>query len=293
MRYAYIEAHQREHSVRKLCRVLKVTESGYYAWKKRPEGKRERANRLLGDKIQVKFADHRQRYGSPRIYRELKKEGEKCGKHRVERLMKCRNLRARAGRKYRVTTNSDHIRPIAPNILNRDFTPVAPNRAWAGDITYLWTSEGWVYLAVFLDLFSRKVIGWAISTRLTGDLVHRAFEHAWNRRNPTGQLLIHTDRGCQYAAHAFRELLTKKGLLLSMSRRGNCWDNAVVESFFHTLKVELTHKETFETRTLLERELFEYIERYYNQRRMHSTLDYLSPKEYESKSQLVTETLVA
>jgi transposase InsO family protein len=207
--------------------------------------------------------------------------------------MKERNLRAKAARRFRSTTNSDHAHPVAPNTLNREFSVTAPNQVWVGDITYLQTSEGWMYLAIFLDLFSRKIVGWALSPRLTGTVVHIAFERAVARRKPPPGLLIHTDRGTQYAADAFRKRLSDKHFRLSMSRKGNCWDNAVAESFFHTLKVEAVHREPLLTRRGLELEMFDYIEQYYNRKRKHSTIEYLSPELYERKYDTETEARVA
>ena len=282
-----------EHSVRKFCEVLEVSEQGYYAFLKAPESRRKREDRVIGDQVQVIFAEHRRRYGSPRIHRELRERSIRCGKNRVARLMKQRELRAKAARKFRVTTDSRHSHPVAPNTLDRQFNATAPDQVWVGDITYLWTTEGWMYLAVFLDLFSRKVVGWALSNRLTGSIVHMAFERACARRKPSAGLLIHTDRGTQYAADAFRKRLAEKRFRLSMSRKANCWDNAIAESFFHTLKVEAVHGEPPMTRRELEFEVFDYIERYYNRKRIHSSIEYHSPELYEQMYVSKTETLVA
>lgn len=197
--------------------------------------------------------------------------------------MKERKLEAKGKRRFRVTTNSKHSHPVAKNVLERNFSPEKPNQVWAGDITYLWTQEGWMYLAVFIDLYSRRVVGWATSKRLTTEFVLLAFERACARRNATRSLLVHTDRGSQYASHHFRQTLQRGRHTLSMSRKGNCWDNAVVESFFARLKVEMVHGEKFNSRKQLEYELFDYIERFYNQRRKHSFLEYLSPLMYERK----------
>ena len=283
MKYEFISRERVNHKVRRICKVLKVSEQGYYASLRRPESKRSKANKVLGDKIQVKFADHKKRYGSPRIVEELRDDGERCGKHRVARIMNERGLRAKAARKFRVTTQSLHEYPVAPNVLQRNFTTSKPDEVWVGDITYLHTEEGWMYLAVLIDLFSRKVVGWALSSRLTGSVVHLAFERACARRNPSSGLMIHTDRGVQYAAAVFRRMLADKDITLSMSRLGNCWDNAVAESFFKTLKVESIYGERFDTRAQLSGAVFEYIERYYNRRRKHSTIGYHSPEEYERK----------
>lgn len=267
--------------MRTMCKVLDVSESGYYAWLKRPESARLKENLRIGDKVQMVFAQSKKRYGSIRITKELQGNGEKCNKKRVARLMKERGLKAKAARKFRATTDSSHTYPVANNDLNREFEASAPNKKWVGDITYLWCDEGWMYLAVFIDLYSRKVVGWALSTRLTTDLVLLAFERACASRRPGEDLLVHTDRGIQYAANRFREKLKAAGAMLSMSRKGNCWDNAVVESFFHSFKVEAIHGERFRSRSELEYEVFDYIERFYNTWRRHSTLGYQSPMNYE------------
>ena len=293
MKYAFIRTHSAIHSVRKFCEVLEVSEQGYYAYLKAPVNRRQHEDRMIGDRVQVIFGEHQRRYGSPRIRRELRDSGIWCSEKRVARLMKQRHLRAKATPKFRVTTNSEHRHPLAPNTLDRQFRTTAPNQVWVGDITYLWTTEGWMYLAVFIDLFSRKVVGWALSDRLTGAVVHMAFERACARRKPPPGLLVHTDRGTQYAADAFRRRLRAQRCRLSMSRKGNCWDNAVAESFFHTLKVEAIHGEPLRTRSQMEFEMFEYIERYYNRKRMHSSIEYRSPEMYERMYEVKTETLVA
>lgn len=285
MKYAFVQAQTRAYPVRAMCRVLEISEQGYYAWRKRPESRRFRQNRELMDHVQVVFEDNRRRYGSPRVYRELRAQGRSCGRHRVARLMRDGGLRAKAARKYRVTTDSSHGKAPAGNELNRKFDPPAPNRVWAGDITYVWTGEGWMYLAVFIDLYSRMVVGWALSKRLTANLVQLAFERALARRRPGAGLLVHTDRGSQYVAQDFLGQLRQHKARLSMSRKGNCWDNAVTESFFHSFKVELIHGEQYHTRWQLEREVFDYIERYFNKKRRHSTIDYVSPEEYERLNQ--------
>jgi len=218
-------------------------------------------------------------------------KGQECRCHRVARLMRQRGLKAKAGRKYRVTTDSTHGKVVAGNLLERRFCPKMPNQVWAGDITYLWTAEGWMYLAVFIDLFSRKVVVWALDTRLKASLVLLALERALVRRRPGTGLMVHTDRGSQYVAQDFISMLENNDLTLSMSRKGNCWDNAVAESFFHTLKVEAIHGERFDTRWQLRNEIFEYIEQYYNCERRHSTFDYLSPDAYEEK--LTNEAQIA
>ena len=246
--------------------------------------KAKRKKRLCALIRQI-FYEHRKRYGSPRVYKELKKRKVKCSENRTAWLMKEMGLVAKGARKYRLTTDSWRSKKsrIAANILARRFNVKAPNQVWCGDITYLWTGEGFMYLAVFIDLFSRKVVGWAIGIRLTADLVLQALRQAIMIRNPSNGLLIHTDRGSQYTSHDFISLAQAQQLTLSMSRKGNCWDNAVVESFFATLKRECINGEKIPTRTHLLNIITDYIDAYYNSVRMHSTLDYLSPLEYESR----------
>ena len=281
MKYAYISTERRTFPVAALCRVLSVHEQGYYAWRRRPVGKRGAANERLRSEIRMVFAEARQRYGSPRVTAELRERGVGCGRHRVARLMRRDGHRAKAARKYRVTTDSSHGKPVAGNVLDRQFEVAVPNRLWAGDITYVATREGWMYLAVFIDLYSRMVVGWKLGTRLTAELVTGAFERAAARRRPAPGLLVHTDQGSQYASEDFARVLRRHGATLSMSRKGNCWDNAVAESFFHSLKVEAIHGNDFQTRREVEREVFDYIERFYNRKRRHSAIGLRSPECFE------------
>lgn len=281
MRYAFISENRREYRLRLLCKAMNVTRQGYYVWLKRKPTDRERANSELGDLIESIFHQYKRRYGVKRIQDELKDRGVRTSKRRISRLMRERELETKGKKKFRVTTDSKHKQAIAPNTLNREFAPAVPNQVWAGDITYIWTQQGWVYLAVFLDLFSRKVVGWATSDTLETSFVLLAFERALARRAPGSGLLVHTDRGSQYASNAFKQVLTQGHFELSMSRKGNCWDNSVSESFFARFKVEAIHGETFHTREDLEYEVFDYIERFYNKIRKHSTIEYLSPNQYE------------
>ena len=286
MRYAFINRQSKNHSVRALCRVLGVSEQGYYQWKNLPLSQRRRRRVELRIHVRAEFRRLKGRYGSPRIWRELKEQGIICSERAVARIMREEGLRARAARKFRATTNSKHSEPVANNILNRQFTVDRPNRAWASDITYLWTSQGWVYLAVILDLYSRRVVGWAVHRRITSDLVCKAFMQAMARRSPPPGLIMHSDRGVQYASKDFRSLLSRHKAVQSMSRRGDCWDNAVAESFFHSFKVEAIHGLSFNTRREVEQEVFDYIERFYNKERKHSTLGYLSPENFERVKQI-------
>jgi putative transposase len=261
VRFAFIAAEKAAFPVRLLCRMLKVSRAGFYAWHKRPPAARARADERLGLEIATIHAESRQRYGCPRIHAELAARGCRTGRKRVARLMRMRGLAARRRRRFRVTTQSRHRFPIAPNVLARRFERAAPNQAWVTDITYIPTHEGWLYLAVILDLCSRFAVGWAMSERITDDLTLDALGMALARRRPPQGLVHHSDRGSQYASGDYQRLLERHGIVCSMSRRGNCWDNAVAESFFATLKVELVHDAAWTTRTIARAELFDYIER--------------------------------
>lgn len=236
----------------------------------------------LSAKIRVIHAESRARYGSPRIHDELSDQGIHCGRKRVERLMRQEKLKAKAGRKFKVTTDSLHSQPVAPDLLKREFSASAPNKVWVGDITYLWTAEGWQYLAVFIDLYSRMVVGWALETRLQASLVTLAFARAVARRRPQPGLIVHTDQGTQYASGAFRRVLRDAKAQQSMGSRGDCYDNAVAESFFHSFKIEAIYDSDIETRREMEYEVFDYIERFYNKKRKHSAIGLRSPEQFEN-----------
>ena len=282
MKFAFIAAEKATYPVRVLCRTLEVSRAGFYAWHLRPPAARTQQDQRLGVEIQAIHAESRQRYGSPRVHAELRARGQRLGRKRVARLMRQQGLCARRRRRFRVTTDSKHAFPVAPNVLARQFAVVAPDTAWVTDITYLWTREGWLYLAVILDLFSRAVVGWAMSAHITRHLTLQALTMALGRRRPPQGLLHHSDRGSQYASTDYRDALRAHGMVCSMSRRGNCWDNAVAESFFATLKVELGHDDLpWLTRAHAQGEVFEYIEGFYNGQRRHSTLGYLSPLTFE------------
>ena len=284
MRYRAIQEHDRRFPIRLMCRALAVSAAGYYAWRDRPESLRSVRNRALLSAIRVIHRESRETYGSPSIWDALIKQGHDVGEHRVARLMRQDGIRAKTIKKWRATTQSQHRLPVAANTLNRQFTVESPNRVWAGHITYVWTTEGWLYLAVILDLYSRAVIGWAMGARLTGDLVQHALTRALQQRTPTRGLLHHSDRGSQYAATSYQQLLATHGITASMSRTGNCWDNACVESFFGTLKRELIYHRQYRTRDEATQDIFEYIEVFYNRLRRHSTLGYYSPAEFEARS---------
>ena len=284
MRYRAIQEHDRRYPIRLMCRALAVSAAGYYAWRTRPESTRAADTRTLLSAIRVIHQESRQTYGSPSIWDALIKRGHGVGEHRVARLMRVEGIRAKTVKKWRATTQSTHRLPVATNTLNRQFTVTHPNRVWAGDITYVWTTEGWLYLAVLLDLYSRLVIGWAMGHRLTVELAEQALTMALANRTPRAGLLHHSDRGSQYAATSYQQVLTTHGMIPSMSRKGNCWDNACVESFFGTLKRELVYHRHYATREDATQDIFEYIEVFYNRTRRHSTLGYDSPAEYEART---------
>lgn len=264
---------------------MKVSTSGYYTWRKNPgSSSREKKNVRLVTHIKAIHEESKNTYGSPRIHAELRGLGIRCGKNRVARLMRDKGIRARHRRKYKATTDSNHQMPVHENRLNRSFDVESANRSWAADITYIWTREGWLYLAVILDLFSRRVIGWSMKQRVEKQLVIDALLMALGRRKPAEGILHHSDRGSQYASKEYQALLRQAGLSCSMSRRGNCWDNAVVESFFSTLKREWVQGKVYRTRSEARADIFCYIETWYNRKRRHSTLGYLSPAEFERKA---------
>ena len=264
---------------------MQVGRGGYYAWLKRPLSAREVANRDLAEKIQTTFEETKQTYGSPRLTEELKDQGIACSENRVARLMRMLGLRVTRPRRFVVTTDSNHKLPVAENLLDRQFEVDQPNRAWTSDISYVWTSEGWLYLAVIIDLFSRRVVGWAMGTTLERSLVLSALEMALSGRSPGSGLLCHSDRGSQYASQDYQEALDKEGIECSMSRKGNCWDNAPTESFFATLKRELVYRTRFARRSEARAAIFAWIATWYNRKRRHSTLGYLSPEAFERQYQ--------
>jgi len=278
VKYAWIEAQRRQFPLPDMCEVLTVSISGYRAW--RQGGKPDRTR--LSDPQAVALirsihAEVKAAYGSRRMHRELQGRGHRIGLNRVERLMREQGIRARHKRRFKATTDSKHSLPVAPNLLARNFRPTAPNRVWTGDITYIQTGEGWLYLAIVLDLFNREVIGWSIKPRMTADIVTDALTMAWFRRKPGRDIIFHSDRGSQYASQAMRSKLAEYGMTASMSRKANCWDNAPTESFFNSLKNERVHGTSYPTRAEAQADLFEYIEVFYNRSRRHSTLGYKTP----------------
>ena len=288
MRYAFIQAHRHEWPVGVMCELMAVSVSGYYAWQGRPESEREQANQVLSEAIQQTWERSRKTYGSPRMHQQLNQDGVPCGRHRVARLMREHGLKARSGRGYTPHgTDSRHDSPIAANVLNQEFTANAPNEKWVCDMTFIATQEGWLYLAVVMDLFSRRIIGWAMSTACDAALVMAALHMAQGCRHAPPGVLVHSDRGSQYASQDHRDMLNGLGFLQSMSRTGNCYDNAAMESFFSTLKFECAnHKEGYLTRALARTDIFDYIEVFYNRLRLHSSLSFNSPIHFEQAARL-------
>lgn len=272
---------QQGYAVTEVCAVVEVARSGYYAWRRGEPSLREQEEAALVQAIAQSFAASRQTYGSPRVYRDLRAEGWRVSRKRVARLMRQAGLVGRTPRRRRYTTDSAHGLPVAPNLLNREFSAAAPNRKWVGDITYIPTDEGWLYLAVVLDLYSRKVVGWAMSTTVDANLAIASLRMALTHRQPPAELLYHSDRGSQYASFACQSLLLNHEVRISMSRTGNVHDNAVAESFYSTLKMELVHRRTFHSRTEAQLAVFDFIEVFYNRQRRHSTVGYLSPEAFE------------
>ena len=266
-----------------MCEVLEVSRNGFYAWGKRVESVRAKRHRELLSEMKTIHADKDMKcYGSPRMHEELAARGWSVSENTVARLMAAHDLRATSAPKFKATTDSKHSHPIAENVLNREFEQESPDRVWLADITYIWTREGWLYLACVLDTYSRKIVGWSMSDRITQQLVIDAMQMALGRRRDRkGKLMHHSDRGSQYASGAFQELLREENITCSMSRKGNCWDNAMMESFFATLKKERVHRENYGTRSEARASVFDYIERFYNRLRRHSALGYLSPEHYE------------
>ncbi|WRO21353.1 IS3 family transposase [Metallumcola ferriviriculae] len=285
--YEFIYQHRFKFRVQKMCRVLEVSRSGYYAWLKRPESDRKRRDKYLLKKIREIHKDSRGTYGSPRITRVLQKQGVRCSPKRVARLMRENGIVAKTKRRFKATTNSKHNYPVAGNLLNQDFNVDRPNNVWVADITYIPTNEGWLYLATIQDLFNRKIVGWAMDKTMTRKLVLGALRQAHRRYRPQAGLIHHSDRGSQYASYEYQQALKDYHMVPSMSRKGNCYDNACMESFFGTLKQELIYGIRFRTRAEARQAIFEYIEVFYNRSRLHSALGYMSPVEYE---QLFSQT---
>ena len=297
MRYAFIERHKRVWPISVQCRVLQVSVSGYHQHMKR---RKQRARRRhLSDAallvhVRAVFAANRGAYGWPRVWRELLRQGVRVGKLRAQRLMQQHGMRARSKRRFRITTDSRHGLPVAPNLLDRNFTAAMPNQIWAGDVTYIPTDEGWMYLSVVIDLFSRRIVGWSMRDDMRSEIVVAALEMAWYQRSPDKDagLIFHSDRGSQYASREFNEVLNECGITPSMSRKGNCWDNACSETLFASLKVERLHGMRFATIRQAKDETLSWL-LWYNQTRLHSTLNYVSPMQFEQRWQANEKSIAA
>lgn len=283
MRFAFIDAQKACYPITTLCKVLSVSESGYHAWKKRPPSRRAIENERITVHIKAEFKRSRETYGSPRLTDELKDGGVKTGRHRVARLMREAGIRAKKPPRFKKTTDSRHDLPRAPNLVERRFDEIAaaPNKLWVTDLTYIWTWEGWAYLCVFLDVYSRKVVGWAVDSTMEAHIVTNAAKMAIVRRSPESGLIMHSDQGSQYASNLYRELIDTHQFLRSMSRKGDCWDNAIAESFFATIKGDLLDRHSWATRAQVEAAIGEWIEVFYNGQRRHSALGNVSPVNYE------------
>lgn len=283
MKFRFIREHLPQFPLEAACEILQVSRSGYYAWRHRPASRRADRRVQLALQIRLAHQESRRVYGSPRIYRALRGQGVSVCQNTVAKVMRMAGIRAKTKKKFVPrTTQSVHEQPVAENLLDRQFAADAPNQKWATDITYIATEEGWLYLAGVQDLFSRKIVGWAMAEHMRADLVGEALEMAITHRRPGQGLLHHSDRGSQYASDDYRKILKDHAMTASMSGRGQCWDNACVESFWGTLKTELVHHERYATRAAARQSIFEYIEVFYNRKRMHSSLGYLSPEQFEA-----------
>lgn len=283
MKFAFVKEHRKRWPVAAMCRVLKVSRSGFFAWSRRRPSARQRRREELLEKIKQVHQENRELYGSPRVHRALLIDGQNVSRNTVAKLMRREKIRARARRRFVPrTTDSAHRRPVADNLLDRNFTADKPDRKWVADITYVPTQEGRLYVAAVLDLFSRRIVGWSMADHLQTDLVGDALHMALQQRRPEAGLLHHSDRGVQYASDRYQHLLANNGIQVSMSGKGDCWDNAVMESFWATLKTELIHQEQYASRPQAKLSIFEYIEAFYNRKRLHSSLDYVSPEAFEA-----------
>lgn len=282
MKYTFIQSQAKDHSIQTLCRVLEVSTSGYYDWRKRPMSPRESSNQGLLTEIRDIHFESKKRYGSPRIHAELKERGHSVGKKRIERLMTLHDIVAQRSKRHRRTYTHRETQVAEENHLDREFDANGPNEKWVSDITFIPTRQGWLYLAIVLDLYSRAIVGWSMSKRINGQLVHDALDMAINQRETNQGMLVHSDQGSQYTAQSYREKLREHGMVCSMSRKGECHDNAVAESFFHTLKEELVYDADYKTHNEARQSIFKYIELFYNRKRRHSYLNYKAPFQYES-----------
>jgi putative transposase len=282
MRYKFIFTEKANYPVSILCDVMQVARSGYYAWLKCPTSARQIKNEELVALVKEIFSDSHETYGTRRIAKALEGRGIPCGRARARTLMKLAGVKVKRRRRFKATTDSKHKLPVAPNLLEQDFTVDEPNKVWVSDISYIWTNEGWIYLAIILDLFSRQIVGWSMDKRITKELVINAFHMAYWRRQPLKGLIFHSDRGSQYCSFKFQGILASCGAVSSMSRKGNCFDNAPAESFFGSLKTERVHFAHYRTREEAKLDIVDYIEMFYNSRRFHSYLGYVSPRQFEA-----------
>jgi len=282
VKYAWIEKQRDSYPLEGLCEVLGVSASGFATWRRGPRRQKRLTDVQLLALIRAVHAESKGAYGSPRVWRELKGRGIPVSRERVARLMRAHDIRARHMRRYKATTDSKHDLPVAPNLLDRNFSPARPDQVWTADITYIPTAEGWLYLAVVMDLYTRMIVGWSMGARMTRDLVIDALRMAYFRRRPKAGVMHHSDRGSQYASGDYQEVLKGYGMIVSMSRKGNCWDNAPMESFFNSMKNERTHAQRYLTRDEARQDTFEYIEAFYNRSRRHSALGYVSPAQHHA-----------
>ena len=286
MKYKFMDGHRSEFEVGKMCRALGVSRSGYYRWRQKPVSDREKENEKLAAAIKDIHEGSRNTYGSPRVHAELRDKGYRIGRNRVARLMREHRIRSKVKKRFKVTTHSKHRLPVAENLLQGDIQVYRPNRVWVSDITYIRSREGWLYMCIIMDLYSRSIVGWSMEERLTKELVLKSLHMACMRREPQSGIIFHSDRGSQYASKDFRALIAEKGFRASMSGKGNCYDNAHAESFFHTMKVEEVYGNIYRSRQEARLSLFEYIEVFYNRFRKHSQLGYQSPYQFEQQNEL-------
>ncbi len=276
--------YKREFKIKSMARILGISRSGYYAWRRPKQDVNEQERIFLSENIIRVFKESKRSYGSPRIYRQFKSEGISCGRHRIAKIMRSLAIVARKKRKYRKSVTLRHDRSFAANVLNRKFSFDKPDQAWVSDVSYFWTKSGWLHLAIVMDLFSRRIIGWSMGAHVDANLTMQAFDMAVINRNPDHRLIHHSDQGAEYTNHEYQDTLKSHSIISSMSRSGNCYDNAVAESFFKTIKTELTKNRKFETIEDARAAIFEYIEIFYNRKRLHSTLGYISPAEFERRN---------
>lgn len=280
MKYAWVESQHGVYPLVAMCDALTISVSGFFSWHRGGNATKRLTDLQLFTLIKALHIEIKGAYGWPRIWQELRSQGIPAGKERIRKLMQAHGIRGRHKRRYKATTDSKHSFPVAPNLLNRQFSPARPDQAWVADITYVPTAEGWLYLAAVMDLHTRMIVGWSMEGRMTRDLIINALRMAWFRRKPKAGLLHHSDRGSQYASHDYQAVLAEYAMTASMCRKGNCWDNAAMESFFNSLKNERVHHQRYQTREEAKQDIFDYIEGFYNRRRRHSTLGYVSPAEY-------------